>query len=124
MALRNWLKKMERVARGDLPSFELLDGSRYYYAPSGELYIFCYDSVGKNPSDWPEPPEVLLKMCEARDPGAAFELIMGGNSSTDYLYSDIFPFSQGILINERRLEPRSIVAGRDPYDREIDDLSE
>jgi hypothetical protein len=31
MALRNWLRRLERDARGDLESFELLDGSTYFY---------------------------------------------------------------------------------------------
>jgi hypothetical protein len=32
MGLRNWLKKLERGAGDELASFELVDGSRYYYA--------------------------------------------------------------------------------------------
>ena len=125
MGLRGILRRLKLEARQDLPSFELLDGSRYYYAPSTELYLFCYDTIGKNPDAWPAPPEVLRKLCEAKEPAVAFAVIMGGDPRTDdYIYSDIFPFSPEIIIRERRLEPRSLVAGRDPYDRELDDLSE
>jgi hypothetical protein len=31
MSLRGWIKRLERRAREDLESFELLDGSIYYY---------------------------------------------------------------------------------------------
>ncbi len=34
MALRGWLKRLEHAARDDLESFELLDGSRYYFDPT------------------------------------------------------------------------------------------
>jgi hypothetical protein len=129
MGLRNWLRKLERGsssgAGDDLVSFPLQNGERYYHAPGPEIFLHCYDCIGKNPHDWPPSPEALTKIAEARDPVGAFESIMGGSPTTDdFAYFDIFPYSPEILVNERRLEPRSLVAGRDPFDREIDDLSE
>jgi hypothetical protein len=67
--LRGWIKRMEKAARGNLASFELLDGSYYYYDPieaAKELFLFgidCYkaDSV----SEWPETPEIYVRVCEA-----------------------------------------------------------
>jgi hypothetical protein len=29
--LRSWIKRLEHAAQGGLASFELVDGSRYYY---------------------------------------------------------------------------------------------
>jgi hypothetical protein len=56
---------------------------------------------------------------EAQDPEAALEAI-GGKT-----YDDLFPFDPEIIVNERRLQPRAIVVGRDPYDDQVvEDLSE
>ena len=125
MGLRNWLRKLERAASGDLESFELLDGSRYYFDAAGPtLFMHCHDCIGAgNPTDWPEPPEVLLKLCEAKDVRVAFEAVMGG-STDSFTYDDIFPYDPETLVNERRLEPRSLIAGRDVHDQEVEDLSE
>jgi hypothetical protein len=126
MGLRSWLRRLEQGASEGLASFALLDGSRYYYdASSGaaELYLFFFETIGADPADWPEPPEVLLKMCEAKNVRGAFEAVMGGGPDS-FVYDDIFPYDPEILINERRLEPGSLVAGRSAYDRELDDLAE
>ncbi len=120
MGLKGWLKKLERAAREELVSFELRDGSRYYYDPgSPDLFMHWYDcACAGNPADWPEPPEIVRKLCEAKDVRAALEEVRGGGSS------DFFPYDPEVLMRERRLEPRSLVVGRDPYDQEVEDLSE
>lgn len=66
---------LERMAQDYVRSFELADGSRYYFDPM-EVYkavflhgIKCLGAV----EDWREPPEVYVKMCEARDPAAVLE---------------------------------------------------
>jgi hypothetical protein len=38
--------------------------------------------------------------------------------------SDYFPYDRQTLIDERRLEPISLIAGRDVNDQEVSDLSE
>jgi hypothetical protein len=119
MGLRGRLRRIERTSRDELTSFELRDGSRYYYNPtSATLFMHWYDCIGAgNPDSWPEPPEVVRKLTEAKDPRAALAQVMGDGD--DYLTYD-----PEILINERRLEPRPLVADRDVYDQEIPDLSE
>jgi hypothetical protein len=125
VSLRAWLKRLERGARGEMGSFELLDGSRYYFDPlSGELFLHWCDCIrAGNPPDWPEPPEVVRKLCEARDVRRALEEltdpgVVGTSGFTCLVYD------AETLINERRLEPRSLVAGRDAYDQAVEDLSE
>jgi hypothetical protein len=129
--IRGWVKRLERASREDLESFELLDGSRYYFDPaSPELFMHWYE-CGKAGSahNWPEPPEVIRKLTEAKDVERAIELVRG-EGSWDFFVYDI----EG-LIGERTLEPRGIVsrydpvAGEhrvlDPYDYyEPEDLSE
>jgi hypothetical protein len=122
MGLRGRLKKLERSAVGELGSFELRDGSRYFFDRlQTYVAVFLHWSecgLAGNPPDWPEPPEVLRRLCEAKDVRAALEEVpLGG---TD----DFLPYDREILINERTLEPRSLVAGRDPYDQAVEDLSE
>jgi hypothetical protein len=118
VGLRSWLKRLERDSRSDLPSFELMDGSRFYLAHSAALYLYYYDCVALHPDHWPEPPEPLLWVLEAKNPVEALEVVGA------YSYSDIFPFSVESIISERRLVPCAIVPGEDPYERVIDDLSE
>ena len=122
MGLRGQLRRLRRAVRGELASFELLDGSRYYFDPlSGELFLHWCDCIrAGNPPDWPEPPEIVRKLCEAKDVRRALdEVAAGGNGAFG-----TFVYDTEVLINERRLEPRSLVAGRDPYDQEVEDLSE
>jgi hypothetical protein len=129
--MRRWIKRLEHAARGELASFELLESSRYYFDPaSPELFMHWYE-CGKAGSahNWPEPPEVIRKLTEAKDVERAIELVRG-EGSWDFFVYDI----EG-LIGERTLEPRGIVsrydpvAGEhrvlDPYDYyEPEDLSE
>ena len=129
--IRGWVKRLEHAARQDLAGFELLDGSRYYFDPtSPELCMHWYE-CGKAGSahNWPEPPEVMRKLTEAKDVEQAVELVRGEGSW------DFFVYDIEVLISERTLEPRGIVsrydpvAGEhrvlDPYDYyEHEDLSE
>jgi hypothetical protein len=121
MGLRARLERLEHAARGTLVSFELLDGSRFYYNPQTfELFSHWYDCLMAGSADkWPEPPEAVRKVTEAKDPEAALESIRGGGSW------DVLPYDAEALTAERVIRPRSLVAGRDVYDdQEVEDLSE
>ena len=119
MGLRGWIKRLERDSRENLESFVLMDGSRYYYDPaSSELFLHCYEClIAGNPENWPEPPEVCKKLTEAKDPEAA--AVQVADSLGKFI-----PYDPEILITERRLEPVSLVAGRDAHDQEVQGLSE
>ncbi len=120
MGLRGRLEKLERTAWGSLVSFELLDGSRYYHDPTrGELFLHACNCIrAGNPEKWPEPPEVVRKVTQAKDPQAALEVIGGGATL------ETLPYGPEALVREREIRPRSLVAGRDVYDQEVEDLSE
>ena len=100
MGLRGWLKRLERGTREDMASFVLMDGSRYYYDPaSPELFMHWYDClVAGNPERWPEPPELLRKLTEARDPAAAGAQLISNTGR-------FFPYDPEVLATERRLVP-------------------
>jgi hypothetical protein len=82
MGIRTWIKRLERDARGEMGSFELLDGSRYYFDPlSGVLFLhWCACIRAGNPPEWPEPPEVVRKLCEAKDVRRALDEVEGGGT--------------------------------------------
>jgi hypothetical protein len=104
------VKRLERASREDLASFELLDGSRYYFDPASPELFMHWCECGKVGSahHWPEPPEVLRKLCEARDVERAIEFVRGEGSW------DFIPYDIEVLISERRLEPRGLVSRYDP----------
>jgi hypothetical protein len=66
--LRSWVRSLERRSKRGLESFELLDGSRFYYDPARaykDLFVYSYDAILGNP--WPQPPEILRRLTEAAD---------------------------------------------------------
>jgi hypothetical protein len=114
-------------------SFELLDGSRYYYDPtSPELFLhFCNCAKANSAHNWPEPPELVRKLCEAKNPRAVLKRIYPEGPGSFYS----LVYDPEVLISERRLEPRGLVTRydpetgehhvRDPYEEcDIPDLSE
>jgi hypothetical protein len=108
--VRSKLRRLENAARGHLGSFELLDGSRYYFDPtSWETFDFWYRCIGAGSAHhWPEPPEVYRKLTEAKYVAEALDKVRGGGSFSFFVYD------RDVLIKERRLEPRGLVTRYDP----------
>jgi hypothetical protein len=129
--LRSWIKRLEHAARGNLASFELLDGSSYYFDPgSWSLFLHWYECITAGSAhNWPEPPEVMRKVCEAKDPQLALEQVMADSGTFSYLVYD-----PEVISTERRLEPRGLITRydpqtgkhhvRNPYEDSCEDLSE
>lgn len=107
MSLRGAIKRLERRASEDLESFELLDGSTYYYdrlETYKELFLHAYDVQLGDAHKWPEPPEVYRKMCEARDPAAVLERLRPEDPERAFV--DVAElYDTDVLVNERRLVP-------------------
>jgi hypothetical protein len=105
--MRSWIRRLERDARGHLESFELLDGSTYYYdglETYKELFLHAYDVQLGDADKWPEPPEVYRKMCEARDPAAVLERFKPEDPERAFVnLAEIY--DTDVLVNERRLVP-------------------
>lgn len=80
-----------------------------------------------NARRWPEPPEVVRKLTEAKDVARAIDKVRGGGWNA-------LVYDEESLITERRLKPRPLVSrydpkvGKhvpvDPYEYEAEDLSE
>jgi hypothetical protein len=117
MGLRRLMRRLERDASEDLESFELLDGSTYYYdrlETYKELFLHAYDlQLGRG--EWPEPPEVYRKMCEARDVAEVLERFKPEEPERAFVnLAELY--DTDVLVNERRLAP--------VYHAPVEDLSE
>ena len=116
--MRSWLRRLERDARGHLESFELLDGSTYFYdrlETYEELFLRACDVQLGEAEKWPEPPEVYRKMCEAKDPAAVLERFKPEDSQRAFVDPTTLYDTQA-LVNERRLVPLTYAP--------VEDLSE
>ena len=103
--MRSWIRRLERAASEDLESFELLDGSTYYYdrlETYKELFMHAYDVQLGDAHKWPGPPEVYRKLCEAKYPAAVLERFKP--EEPDGAFVDVsYIFDTNVLVNERRL---------------------
>src|SRR5215204_5760735 len=116
--MRSWIRRLERDARGHLESFELIDGSTYYYdrmETYKELFLHAYDVQLGDAEKWPEPPEVYRKICEARDPAAVLERFKPEDPERAFV--DVTQiYDTDALVRERRKVP--------PTYAPVEDLSE
>ena len=106
MPLRSWIKRLERDAREDLESFELQGGITYYYdrlETYKEQFLHACDlQLGRG--EWPEPPEVYRKICEAKDRAAVLERFKPENPQVAFVnVAELF--DTDALIHKRRLVP-------------------
>jgi hypothetical protein len=108
MGLRDQLKRLRIDMRGGLESFELLDGSRYWFEVMEvhrELFSHALDlQLGRVG----EPPELFRKLCEAKDPAAVLDRLAPENPQAAFV-NVAEMYDRDALINERRLIP--LVAG-------------
>ncbi len=101
-SLKDALRRLRREMRGEMESFALVGGARYYYEPM-EVYkaVFLHGVkcvTADSLEEWPEPPEVYQKLTEARDPEAVLERLTSAEAIE-------FPYDREALVSERRLVP-------------------
>jgi len=109
------MKRLERGASEDLESFELLDGSTYYYdrlETQKELFLHAYDLLLGEADKWPEPPEVYRKICEAKDPAAVLERFKPENPQSAFV-DPVELYDTDVLVHQRRLVPFSVEPAED-----------
>jgi hypothetical protein len=122
MALQDKLRRLEKAMRGTLSSFELADGSRYYFDPqeAGKTtFKFLADSLTADykRAPRPDPPALLQAVANAKNRGEALSRVMGG-------YPHL-PVDREALLARGEFVPRSLVAGRSYEDLGIlEDSSE
>ena len=107
MGLKDQLRRLKRDARGDLESFVLLDGSQYFYNATEvhkQLFIHACDlQLGRRP----EPPEVLNKIREARDPAAVLERFKPEHPEQAFVDLSAC-YDTDALVEDRRLVPYEV----------------
>ena len=109
--MRAKLRRLEAAARGNLESFELIDGSRYWYdRTSGERFLHslaCLRAQGEGKTSFPERPETVRALLMAKDRAAALAQLYGSGTF------DNFPYDKEAIVERGVLEPRSMVAGKE-----------
>ena len=118
--MKNKLRRLEAAVRGNLESFVLEDGSRFYFDPtSGERFLHsmdCLRAQGEGKTTFPEPPPVVKAIARAKDRAAAFRKVYSGNFT-------IMPYDTEALIERGEFVPVSMVVGRE-LGESLEDLSE
>jgi hypothetical protein len=103
--LRDAWRRLRREMEGELESFELV-GGRYHYdhqETSKELFLHGLACMRADSlEDWPAPPEVYLKMCEAKDPAAVLERFAPSDKPAWFIE---VPYERDAVVHERRLVP-------------------
>jgi hypothetical protein len=121
MGLRDQLRGLKRGLRGNLESFLLEDGTRYWFDPAGpELFLHtvaCLAAQGDG-VNFPEPPETLRAVAQARHREAALNQVLGGASFV------LFPYELESLVERGALIPRSLIDGYELGACPLPDLSE
>jgi hypothetical protein len=123
MALRDKLRRLEKLARGGLDSFVLRDGQRFFFDKNeafGQAFLFFSDSMRADHSGEarPDPPPILEAISNARDREDALHRALGG-------FAHILPIDRAVLLSRGELVPRSLVQGVELEDLgELQDLSE
>src|ERR671910_794723 len=120
MGLKDQLRNLRRELRGNLDSFVLQDGSRYYHDPASlDLISHIFDCLHCQGAGepFPEPPEIVKAIARAKDREAALLQVTGGGDL-------LFPYELGALIERGELRPRSLVEGHELGEGPLPDLSE
>jgi hypothetical protein len=112
------LRRLERASRDILRSFDLEDGSRFYFDPtSAEMFLHACDCLRNHDKpERPEPPELVKAVARAKDRRAAFREMEGTAAG-------LFPYDAEALVERGEIVPRSLVVGRE-LGEPIPDLSE
>ena len=121
MGLRDRLRNLKRDVRGNMDSFTVEDGTRFYFDPaSPELFLHsidCLHAQGEG-KPFPEPPETIKAIARARDRRAALNQVVGSGSF------DLFPYQDEALVERGEIVPRSLVHGHELGEGPLPDLFE
>jgi hypothetical protein len=112
MATRDRLRRLQKAMHGNIDSFELADGSRYWFDPAGackELFGYWSASLRAvhREEPRPNPPEILKAVAGAADRERAFRQAY---SQAPTLWC---PLDTETLILRGELVPHSLMPGRD-----------
>jgi hypothetical protein len=104
MGHKDRLKRMQQSLRGEVESFPLKDGSRYYFDPkSGEVFLHWAACTRAHHAEesWPDPPPMIKALARARNREAAVKKVATAS----------FPYEVDALVERGELLPRDLTAG-------------
>ena len=107
MGLKGKLNTLQRRMSGNLDFFELVDGRRHYFDPQEasvatfKFFADCLRAEWKR-EPYPEPPELIKRVADAKDRGEALYRVMGGCSH--------LPLDSEALVERGELVPRCLRA--------------
>jgi hypothetical protein len=103
LALRELIRRLKRAAEGEVESFELRDGSRFYYDRLETAKAMYLHSIKCHTADtleeWPAPLQIHVKILEAKDPAAVLASL---DQPGEPQFAPL-PYDRDTLISERRL---------------------
>jgi hypothetical protein len=119
VGFRDKMRHLENAARDNLASFELVDGSCFYYElASPELFLHICDGLTNHDKPKrPKPPEMVEALARAKDRRAAFSQIGEGGDM------GLFPYEVEALVERGEIVARSLVVGYE-LGEPLPDLSE
>ena len=119
MGLKDDVNRLRASLRGELESFELTDGTRFWFDEQeayAELFLFGVGCLkAGRAEDRPEPPEIVRALAKAQDRRAAFDALAP---------TPFWPYEYDPFVESGELVHRSLVAGRDSDESACEDLSE
>jgi hypothetical protein len=120
VGLRDKLRRLERAAEGKLKSFELADGSRFYFDPeSAEMFLHTCECLRQHDKpERPEPPELVKAVARSRHRRAAYREATEGAGEFGR-----FPYDTEALVERGEIVPVSLMVGRE-LGEPLPDLSE
>ncbi len=120
MGLRDKMHRLEAALRDQLDSFDLEDGSRFYFDPADATVFLhsmdCLRAQGEGKTTFPEPPPTVKAITRAKDRAAAFGMVYSAKFT-------IMPYDTEVLIERGEFVPVSMVVGRE-LGEVLPDLSE
>ena len=113
---RSTIRRLQQALRGSLESFELLDGSTYYYDPAEaykELFLCAY---GLQLGQVGEPPELFQKLIQAKDPAGVLKRLEP--ESPAHAFVNVAEmYDRDALVQQRRLVPNVVPQPEDLSER-------
>jgi len=129
VALKVYLRRLEKAARGQLSSIELEDGSTFYFdqmEARRQVFVHSVDcACAHGGTEWPRPPEILQKIARAKDRRAALEPFLPERGAGQMGAFNVFPYEVGPLLERGEFVRRPLLVDQEPGDGcDVPDLSE
>jgi len=110
MGLKRAVQKLEEAVQGNKKSFELADGTRYYYDPVeifSTTFQYFMNVLRADHARLPRPeaPEIVQAMARAKNRRRVFRQVMQGFSFMAY---EVMAYEEEALVERGELIPKRL----------------